>query len=489
MFNRFKLIMKQIIIFNVFLALALNLSSQDSFIKTFERQGIQTPHSITQLNNGNFVVVGKQENQSVNDGAFAACISPTGELVWWKNLIDYDLYYAMSVDATNDNNIVLQGSKELNSNTHIVKLTETGDSAWIHALQIPWKFTYISGINDTKNRIITTLDGGIASVSTGMYVNQEPEFWNREMFIAKLDANGDTLWTDMNNSGVDGLQSRGVDICEDSMGNLYITGWKDGGNASCDFDSYLRKYDSFGNLIFEKEYYPGYGYSLSLTSDDNILMTTSSFSHNPNGPSGPWLIKVNSTNGDTIQIKRSFGWDKISSYQVIKKVTNDGFIGITKQYFEETHYPVITKFNENLEVEWHKKYLFPYFIDIIPANNGYALVREDQGNLSLIIADSTGSFGPTSNIKELSDNLKKLTIHPNPSYTGVFTIRSTKERPLSLNKIRLTTIQGQEISLKGILSKQLNGNVLLDINQLDHGTYIVTYENGNKVDAYQMIQR
>ncbi|CAN0451331.1 unnamed protein product, partial [Laminaria digitata] len=144
----------------------------------------------------------------------------------------------------------------------------------------------------------------------------------KDIFVLKLDANGDFLWA----FGIGGIEDdAGHDIDVDPSGNVYITGGYDETadfdpgpgvvqyTSAGDLDIYLAKYDPNGNLIWAQSSEGGddsnqRGWALSVDDAGNSHVA-GWFKHNPdvdmgpgefllpnNGKSDAWLGKYD-TNG------------------------------------------------------------------------------------------------------------------------------------------------------------------------------------------------
>lgn len=217
---------------------------------------------------------------------FLACYNACGFSDWAIDFKGTGFDQGMSVAVAPDGNIVLfaRFSEKINVgdityvaegvlDMLIIKIDPNGNILW----SLP-----IGGIgNDWPNEIAVQENGDI--LITGSY-GADILFGNQtliiaglpDLFLAKLDANGNFLWA----TSANGLGTEiGYDLDTDVDGNIYLTGYFDNG-ASFDnqtlasvggVDIFLGKYDADGNLLWIKQA-GGSGFDQSLGLDyDPIL--------------------------------------------------------------------------------------------------------------------------------------------------------------------------------------------------------------------------
>ncbi|MBI2259294.1 MAG: gliding motility-associated C-terminal domain-containing protein [Flavobacteriia bacterium] len=197
-----------------------------------------------------------------------------------------------------------------------------------------WAWTTSGGgpKSDKANAIVTDNEG--YSYITGYY-NEEAIFGtysfplvnehSKEVFIAKVDPNGNYVWV---KNGLNYYDDRGLGICLDPQGNVYVTGTCWGGiefgslyetNGSGFTDQiFLVKLDNDGNFIWLKNVGNDAGddHGLNLASDKegNIYLTgfVSAWSF---GCSGPGVATFGGL---------SINLGACDSLAFIAKITNDG---------------------------------------------------------------------------------------------------------------------------------------------------------------------
>jgi len=188
--------------------------------------------------------------------------------------------------------------------------------------------------SDKGSTIVTDHEGNI--FITGYY-NEEANFdtlntgfsyvQSKEVFVAKMNPQGDFLWV---KNGLNYYDDRGLGLCVDPQGNVYVTGTCWGGlvwgslsvyNPSSYTDQlFLTKLDTDGNEIWMKNagteagsgwYNDDHGQDLTCDSEGNILVT-GFLSNNSDYPDFAFF--------DTIQVPMAAE----DSVAFVAKLSNDG---------------------------------------------------------------------------------------------------------------------------------------------------------------------
>jgi len=188
-----------------------------------------------------------------------------GDTLWTKTFGGPFTDRGYSIEKTNDGSSILSGftqSVYRMSELFLVKIDEEGDTLWTRT---------IGGTSDDCGHYSTQIsDGGyIATGFTHSYGMGTPQRYN--VFLARTDTNGDTLWT--KNFGGDD-DDEGWVVQETSDGGFIIVGdsWSfQPGNSHV----YLIKTDSDGNELWTKLYgrpYFDQGFCLQQTSDNGFII-------------------------------------------------------------------------------------------------------------------------------------------------------------------------------------------------------------------------
>jgi len=180
--------------------------------------------------------------------------------------------------------------------------------------------TYGGSGSEFGRGVVQTSDGGYACVgSTNSYADG-----SSNVYLIKVDEVGNYLWG--RNIGGTGTIEWGLDIVEDSEGNLIIAGYTNN-TDDANYDGLIIKLTAIGEVIWERTYGGGdwdFLETLDVDTDNSIYAVGNSF--RDNSQKG-WIIKVNE-NGDQIWEETIAGSGSI--YLTGVSICNDenvGFVG------------------------------------------------------------------------------------------------------------------------------------------------------------------
>ncbi len=263
-----------------------------------------------------------------------------GSVGGWPSMVA-DIGFGVTTD--NNNNIYIIGVTDGNfdGNTLIgyfdiflVKYNSSGNKIWSKQIGtggLDWGGDITSDLNN--NIYITGYTEGDFDGHTNS--------GNSDCFIAKLDTNGNILWTDLIGSSE---SDNGYGIDTDDFGNVYVIGTTngdlDGNTNQGGKDIFITKYDTNGNRIWTRQIGANdddYGKSISVESSANFYITGTTYGNldgNINNGEGDIFVMKFNTNGEKL-------WSKLVGTNEIDRewgvdVDNNGNIyvtGYTKGYF------------------------------------------------------------------------------------------------------------------------------------------------------------
>jgi len=212
---------------------------------------------------------------------FIQKLDSNGSFIWAKSIggTGYDRDPSMTIDASGD--IILTGyfnsTVDFDPGVGTFNLTPTSDyDAFVLKLDTNGSFVWVKSFGGTgydRSESITTdasgniyITGGftyIADFDPGTGVFNLTSNWSFNIFILKLDANGNFIWA----KSIGGTENDvGSSITIDTSGNIYTTGWY---RTSTDFnpgvgtfnltsngnsDIFILKLDTNGNFIWAKAF-------------------------------------------------------------------------------------------------------------------------------------------------------------------------------------------------------------------------------------------
>lgn len=274
-------------------------------------------YSITTDANGNVYTTGFFEGTvDFNPGAgttdlisaggwdiFVLKLDVNGALVWARSMggLSDDRGYSITIDAIG--NIYTIGffedtvdfdpgvgssnlSSAGNNDIFIQKLDANGDLLWAKRMGGPlYDFGRSISTDDNGNIFTTGSFYDTIDIDPGAGVTNLISNGSFDIFIQKLDANGDLIWAaQMGGSG----GNRGLSITTDPIGNVYTTGtfW---GTADFDpgagiveltspgsWDIFIQKLDPNGNFIWVKQIsapWGNTGHSITTDNSGNVYTT------------------------------------------------------------------------------------------------------------------------------------------------------------------------------------------------------------------------
>ncbi|MFC1799572.1 FlgD immunoglobulin-like domain containing protein [Candidatus Eisenbacteria bacterium] len=248
---------------------------------------------------------------------------------------------------------------------YLVKVDAHGDTLWTRA--------YGDTLDDSGYSVRQTSDGGyiVAGETWEMspYGEEEPQ-----IYLIRTDANGDTLWTrTYGEAGYD--YGRSVQITDD--GGFIVAGASGG-------DALLMKTDAEGNVAWSRSYgSPGpfsheNGESVVQTSDGGYAMTGETWSFSATRPD-VFLTKTDS-DGDTLWT-RMYGTGGTDYGRSVLETDDHGFVVAGNTGGDI----LILKTDSSGALEWMKGYGGTDF------DKGYEIEKTSDGGY--IAVGNTSSFG------------------------------------------------------------------------------------------------
>ncbi len=257
----------------VLIALAsLSINAQNTFERVYGENDYDEGFGAISYNNGYFIAGSIMSSSTSYDG----CLIKTDSLgikEWILKFGGTDTDKLRCIENTSNNNIIMCGQT--------ASVGAGSDDAWIIKTDslgnILWEKIYGGTGSDILYCIKETPDSGFIAVGeTKSFGPNIPS--NPNMYIIRMDINGDTLWTKaLDYGGADKDVARSVTIL--ASGSFVVTGnssrWE---STNLRRDLRLSKFDSFGSSMWSRTYYstlPGdyeYGYAVKQTLDTGFVV-------------------------------------------------------------------------------------------------------------------------------------------------------------------------------------------------------------------------
>ena len=448
-------------------------------------------------------------------GLLSAQTAP--DITWEQTYVGGSWEWAWQTEQTTDGGYITVADTKSYGNgvwdIWLIKTDKNGDALWTK--------TFGGQYEERGQSVQQTSDGGyIILGTTETYADEGYDIW-----LIKTDENGNEIWSKNFNGD---LWDWGYYVRQTNDGGYIITGCT--GDINIDWNVWLIKTDSNGNLTWSKDYGETNGpfdvaHSVEQTQDGGYILTGYTYSHGA-GSSDVWLIKTNNL-GDTTWTKTYGGTLADLGYSV-KQTIDNGYIiaGYTKSYGAGDYDAYLIKTDADGKIIWDKPvggpeddriysvqqtidngFIFAGYTDsfgagdydmylIKTANNGDTLWTKTIGNDKLnrarsVVQTSDGGYALAGDkydglddgeynvyfvkinpeqgsvIDEKIQTDYSVYCYPNPT-NGIFSIRNDKksERPLN---IEITNINGQIVKQLTINNEQFT----IDLSMHTKGVYFI----------------
>jgi hypothetical protein len=247
-----------------------NAGSSDAFIRKFDAAGnvlwtqqfgtsVQDLAQSTAVDaDGNVYVAGYTAGslQGTSAGGFDAFVrkfDANGNVLWTQQFgtSSQDAIQSAAVDGSGNLYVVgftrgsLQGSAAGGSDVFVRKFDANGNALWTQQFGTTQDDVGLGAAVDAAGNVYAAgyTFGSLQAIGAGF-----------DAFVSKFDTDGNFVWAkQFGTSGTDVAQSTGVD----SEGNVYVTGYTDGnlfGTSAGGYDSFVRKFDSAGNVLWTRQF-------------------------------------------------------------------------------------------------------------------------------------------------------------------------------------------------------------------------------------------
>ncbi len=286
--------------------------------------------------------------------------------------------YGYSVAQTYDGGFIIAGrTKSFGAKLEdlwLVKINAAGDTLWTK--------TYGSYGDEWGSSMQITSDSGYIIVGH----TRSSGAGGSDVWLVKTNADGDTLWT-KTYGGLD--DDEGLSVQQTRDGGYIFTAYTKSFN-SAPGDLWLLKTNATGNTEWSKTYGGGkveVGRSVKQTKDGGYIVTGFTLSYG-SGSADIWLIKTDAS-GDTVWTATYGGTDEERGY-CVDQTTDDGYIivGTTMSFGAGSSDVWLIKTNSSGDTLWTKTFG--------GSNDDAGYFVKETSDGGIIIAGRTGSFGAGS---------------------------------------------------------------------------------------------
>ncbi len=449
------------------------LSAQITFEKKYGKPGIYQCWGACaqQTEDTGYIAVGTIYPYNELTDLYLVKTTPYGDTVWTKRYGSVNAESGHYIQQTGDGGFIIAATKNRYQagmkEFWLVKTDADGDTLWTK--------TFLPDYTNSEVAAKSVVETG-----NGDYVilGREYSVYGKNIFIVKVGANGDSLWT---------KEYYGVahDIKKTYDGGLVICGGHFNYTDNR-WDALLMKLNSTGDSLWAKTFSgTGMANSIQQTQDQGYIITgtTDTVSN-----TDVFLIKTDSQ-GNKLWTK-TFGGEKIDEGNSICQTGNGEFViaGNTWSFGEGLVNVYLIKTDVNGDTLWTKT--FGYDGDI--KTNGYSVRQSTDGGfivcgqVEMLGADflyllKTDNNGSLSSVKLYHDNNARLlkSIYPNPVKTN-----ATVNYHVPVND--LVTVNIYDVNGKNIITlvneEKRRGDYKLNFNtsNIPDGSYFINVRVGGK---------
>lgn len=335
-------------------------------------------YSVQQTSDGGYVIAGIYGTSDGYCDAYLVKTDQMGTLQWQKTYGGSQGESGFSVRQTSDGGYVMTGitySYGSGGQLYLVKTDSSGNLQWQNAF---------GGSNDDYGyEVQQTSDGGyvVAGFTATLGYSQA--------YIVKTGSSGNLQWQKWYGSSNSGASS----VQQTSDGGYVVTGNKYSSYTG-DYDVYLFKIDSNGNIQWEKTYNYSYndaGYCVRVTSDGGYIITgVTGLDHwGHRNEYDAFLIKTDSSGN--IRLLAVYGGAGNDLGASVRQTSDGGYVmsGTTTSYGSGGD-AWLVKTDSVLNMQWQTNY------GGSSADYGYSV--QQTSDSGYVIAGSTQSFGGGSEV-------------------------------------------------------------------------------------------
>ncbi len=470
--------------------------------KIYDGEGQETFYNVKQTSDSGFICIGQTLSTTTyksflwlvkvdknGETQWERKVAPKESNVWGADVIqDSTFYYSVgNYDS---------GSVSSHRKIYILKMDESGNIIWDRKLLYNYNNPNIHNLGDRGSKLIKTFGGNIIVLGTTSYVDTSKTLFDDDILLIKINTNGDTLWSRRYDLGYLHAEYPRSIIQDSDSGYVIVGSVFTPFNSPWD-DMFVAKVDKNGNMLWHRVY-GGDGCDIAT---DIVQANDGGFAivgrYNENYSSGTnhqlWLLKIDSK-GDSLWAKTYGGAD----YDIGNSIalTHDGGFIMTGSYshgYDSWYYEdvFVVRTDSIGDTLWTKTF-GSNFSDV-----GYSIKRTyDNG---YIICGKYGADGylirlvPEKPVS-VEDDKEKIVNHnfelkqnyPNPFNPS--TVIQYQIPESGFVTLKVYDILGNEVATL-INRKQKAGsyNINFNASALSSGIYFYQLKTGKYVDTKKMI--
>ncbi len=372
--------MKRLVSFllTVALVFATGISHAQQWARTYGGSGFDYAYSVQTTTDNGMVVAGETTSfGNLSGDLWIVKVDAEGNIAWQKTYGGEYTEICYSIQQTRDGGYIAAGIT--GSFQHGV----TGGELWVLKLDgqgnIQWQKVYSGLLDDEAHAVQQTSDGGYIVAG---HTESAQESGNYDVWILKLDSRGNITWQKTyGGSGIDDAWA-----IQQTRDRGYIVAGSTNSFGFGNSDAWILKLDPNGDIVWQKTYGgSGDDYSRSIleTEDGGYIVAGYSNSFSSNGDDDAWVLKLDS-NGNILW-QKAYGEDYTDECLYSIQLTEGGGVIAAGSAFNNRSDFYILKIDGNGNITWQRTF----------GGDMAEEVRaiQETPNGGLIVAGYTASFG------------------------------------------------------------------------------------------------
>jgi len=292
-----------------------NANGDTAWTKTFGGADLDDGSSVQQTSDGGYIIAGSTYSYGAGGTDFYLIKTDiSGNVSWTKTFGGANMEWAQSVRQTTDGGYIITGSTTSfgagGNDIYLVKTDANGNVIWTKIVG-EWN-------NEIGYDVQQTFEGGYVIVGYTSSIGAG----EADVYLVKTNVNGDTIWTKtIGGSNID----FGYDVQQTADGGYIIVGETKSYGAG-DYDVYLIKTDTYGNVTWTKTFggtARDIGYSVRQTSSGGYIISGQTYSFGA-GDYDVYLIKTDAVGN--MSWTKTFGGTYYDGGNAVQQTSDDGYI-------------------------------------------------------------------------------------------------------------------------------------------------------------------
>ncbi len=362
----------------LFILLSQTGTAQITWEKLFSTKSTNAFRTVIEVPSGGYMVVGYSSDSTINDtDAYAVRLTTAGDTLWTRTINGSnngkDLFY--KVINTADGGFAFCGFSTNNGagndDVYFLKMDGSGT--------IQWSNYWGGSGKDRAQDIIQTVDGGYAI--TGYSTSPPASYY--DAFLLRLNSAGDTLWSKFYGGG--GFEDANSIVLMTDDGFVMGGQGTNGGNG---LDMFLVRVNMNGDTLWTRKF----GSSATDNIEQLLRLSDGTFvlaggTDDTTGLGGNDGLLVKTDSSGTVIWAKNYGGNSQDDFHQIFKTTDGGFVlsGTTRSSGPFDPNLWLVKTNSSGDSTWTRTFGGDN------NDHGYSAVQTLDGGY--IFAGYTGSFG------------------------------------------------------------------------------------------------